>query len=274
MSEHASHHDDPWSHVPPPSPWPVLFTGSLCVAVFGTLANMFESGFFWNNDSLVMFVGIFLSLFTLMGWGHQIIKEKAISHDLDQQQSDLKLFTLMFFVSEALAFGTIFGYYYIRAFATVGFVRPDDIHLGGWPVAVATILLITSSLTCEFAHKAVEHGRKSQARLLLLLTITLGFIFLYAQGKEYGELIIQGFWPGNYEAVEYNAFSSLFYISTGFHGVHVATGLLMLILVWLRMELGHFTQKRHFSVVAASWYWHFVDVVWVLLFISIYVMVK
>ena len=298
MSEtthHDDHHDDPWSHVPPPSYWPVLVCAALCVLpyafigaiggfdnVFDVLesgdAGIIESilypiyGLFAQIPLTLLLISSGLFIFTIMGWGHQIIKEKSLSHDLDQQQKDLKMFTWLFFVSEGMAFGSIFGYLYIRGLLDSGFAAPEDIHLGGPLAAIATLLLICSSVTCEFSHHALMHGKKMQARLLLLGTIILGTIFLAFQGYEYGHLIAAQFTPKAYGESPYNAFSALFYISTGFHGVHVATGLLMLFVVWLRMEFGHFTKKRHFSFVAASWYWHFVDIIWILLFASVYVL--
>ena len=121
------------------------------------------------------------------------------------------------------------------------------------------------------AHHALAHGQHLKARLLIIATILLGTIFLGFQGFEYGELIEHGFWPGLMENNSSNSYATIFFVATGFHGFHVLTGLVMLSLVYLRLELNHFTQQRHFSFIAASWYWHFVDIVWVLLFITVYV---
>ncbi|MFW5845069.1 MAG: cytochrome c oxidase subunit 3, partial [Planctomycetota bacterium] len=286
MSEQSQHphHDDPWSHVPPPSYWPVLLGLALCILPFGILAslglfdsaadaldkgevNVFQSMIYpiWASFAAIpgplLLIAILLFCFTLMGWGHQIIREKAISHDLVAQQKDLKWFTLLFFVSEAAAFGAVFAYLYVQGLFEGNMVRPEHIHLGGPMVALATILLLGSSVTCEVAHRAMHHGHPYLARMFLLLTIACGVIFLGAQAYEYGDLIVQGFTPRDLGDSPYNAFAALFYISTGFHGLHVATGLVMLFLVYLRMEFGHFTQQRHFSFIAASWYWHFVDVI-------------
>ncbi len=298
-TDHADHHDDPWSHVPPPSIWPFLVSLSLIILPFGMLTSM--GAFDWAGENLadpqwaekasgwdtftasiwsgvnalapLLLLGSLTAFFfCIMGWAHQIIKEKPLSHDSNQQQLDLKFFTKMFLISETMAFSAIFGYLYITNYIGGTLIKPEDIHLGGTLVAVSTILLITSSVTCEFAMMALHKGNKNAARALLLFTIVLGVIFLGCQGYEYGELIIEGFTPKAIGENKHNAFATLFYTSTGFHGFHVLTGLVMLFLVWFRMELGHFDAHRHFSAYAASLYWHFVDVIWILLFISVYVM--
>jgi cytochrome c oxidase subunit 3 len=218
---------------------------------------------------MVGFIGL---LFTLMGWAHQVIKEKPLSHDLAQAQKDLKFFTLCFLTGELAIFGAIFAYFYHRKIwdTTGEFGAPHSLHFGGPVVAYATFMLISSSVTCEIAHQMVEHGKRGWAKFWLLLTIGLGTVFLGFQGKEYGELIVRGFTPGHLSD-GHSAFASLFFTATGFHGLHVAIGLIMLFMVLLRLEAGHFQGRRHFSMVAASWYWHFVDIVWVLLFITVYV---
>ena len=134
------------------------------------------------------------------------------------------------------------------------------------------MLLLTSSVTCEFAHHAMVEGKIKKARAFVGLTVTLGVIFLGLQGMEYGELFQHGFTPAIIGDSTGNSYATLFYVATGFHGVHVLTGLVMLFLVFTRMQMGHFTAKRHFSMIAASWYWHFVDVVWIALVLTVYVL--
>ncbi len=289
---HTEHgHEDPMSHVPPPSYWPILVAVALTIMPFGMLALLgnFElggnvMGFFdlpfshtvsTGSGWFFLILGTVMFLFTLMGWAHQIIKEKPISHDINQAGKDLKFYVVCFLVSELAVFGAIFGYFYhSKIWHGEGFTAPAGMHFGGPLVAYATFLLIASSVTCEIAHHCLEHGKRGWAKIMLITTLVLGTIFLGFQGKEYGELITIGFTPGGLEALGYgqhSSFASLFYIATGFHGVHVGIGLIMLFMVLLRLEFGHFKGKRQFSAVAASWYWHFVDVVWIFLFITIYV---
>jgi len=287
-------HDDPMSHVPPGSIWPLLVSFTLILIPFGLLAalgvlrfegdliGMVHLGFLKDVTvpvllgNLMLGIGGVALLFTLMGWAHQIIREKPLSHDPAQQQSDLKMFTACFLTGELAIFGAMFGYFYHRKIwdLSAEFTIPHDLHFGGPLVAYATFILISSSVTCEMAHHFLEHGKRGLAKLLLLGTIILGVIFLGFQAKEYGELIARGFTPGGLEATghaAYASFASLFYASTGFHGLHVAIGLVMLFMVLMRLEFGHFKGKRNFAMIAASWYWHFVDIVWILLFITVYV---
>ena len=268
---HASdhHHDDPMSHVPPPSPWPFLLGAiSLSLLCFGGLTAM---GVLSTGASLLIFATV-ASVVTLMGWCHQVIKEKPIAHDLNQQQKDLFFFTKLFLVSEFTAFGAIFAYFYARAYIDPNFVYPPGLNLGNPLIGIATIILLSSSVTCEIAHHALLAGDKKKTRVMLLSTIILGVIFLGFQGFEYGEFIAAGYGFTSMPDETYNAFMSLFFISTGFHGFHLLTGLVMLTLVYVRLELGHFNPERHFSMMAASLYWHFVDVIWIFLFLTVYVL--
>jgi cytochrome c oxidase subunit III len=289
-------HDDPMSHVPPGSIWPLLLTIALMLVPIGTLiflpntdpAHVGQGKLTFSLQNIMpssagewaipQWIGIFLLsaaglwfLFTLMGWAHQIIKEKVISHDLTQQQGDLKQFIALFLIGEFAVFGAMFAWFYHRKIWDPTFGPAEGMHFGGAMPAYATFILISSSATCEIAHRAVEHGQRGFAKFMLLFTIVLGVVFLGFQGFEYGELIARGFSPGQLGDVPAASFASIFFTSTGFHGLHVAIGLVMLFMVLLRLEVGHFKGTRHFSMIAASWYWHFVDIVWILLFITIYV---
>jgi len=223
MSEHAAHHhDDPWSHVPPPSPWPFLFAvGGLTLtfvailqvlgviepriagyvllsagALMGTTtlaAWWFRSGnpppverrdlalfacgalalaFFGLTVAFGAFasgwipvgVGAFLSIAALMGWAHQIIVEKPLSHDPEQQQKDLVFYTKLFLVSELAAFGAIFGYFYHRLAYSETFHPPEGINLAGPLVALATFLLVSSSATCEASRAVIRQPLPSTRR--------------------------------------------------------------------------------------------------------------
>lgn len=277
----ATSHEDPMSHVPPPSLWPLLVTGGLTLVPFGVVSLLGTLGKspLWGpltNPTvglITLLLGALIFIVCLMGWCDQNIREKVISHDVVKQQKDLQSFILLFLTGELMAFGAVFGYFYHRAVFTQGFGPVHGMHFGGPMVAYATFILLFSSVTCEFAHHALQAHKVLTAKILFLATIILGGIFLAFQGFEWGELIQKGFYPvgGSLDHTASSAFASLFYVGTGFHGLHVAIGLVMLFMVLMRLEFGHFKGRRHFSVVAASWYWHFVDIVWVLLFITVYV---
>jgi cytochrome c oxidase subunit 3 len=277
----AAHgHDDPMSHVPPPSLWPLLVTVGLVIVPFGVLSILGTLKQFgplgnWHVGMGLIVVGSGIFIYALMGWCHQIISEKTISHDRQAQQRDLQMFILLFLCGELMAFAAIFGYFFYRHVVDPHFGPPhvEGFHFGGPLVAYATFILLSSSVTCEFAHHALQKHQMNLAKLMFAITILLGVAFLGFQGYEYGELIHRGFYPLS-DAIKdtsHSAFSAIFYTSTGFHGLHVMIGLVMLFMVLLRLQAGHFSGDRHFAAVAASWYWHFVDIVWVILFITIYV---
>jgi cytochrome c oxidase subunit 3 len=276
----AAHgHVDPMSHVPPPSPWPLIVSAGLMAAPFGIVSVLggLKGWPILSSPSvglLVMLGGFAVFLVGLMGWAHQIIAEKKLSHDPAAQQKDLQLFILLFLVGELAAFGAVFGFIFHRNYYDASFGPPhiEGFHFGGAKAAIATFLLLSSSVTCEFAHHAVEHGRLALGRFLLIGTIVLGAVFLGFQGFEWGEFIQRGYYPLNIQQGGESSFAAAFYTGTGFHGLHVAIGLVMLCMAWFRLEAGSFRDGRTFTLTAASWYWHFVDIVWVLLFITIYVM--
>jgi len=276
---HDAGHDDPMSHVPPPSIWPLVVTAGLAVVPFGVVSLLggLKNWPIISNPSVgltLILVGFAVFIVGLMSWCHQIISEKRLSHDPIAQQKDLQLFILLFLVGELAAFGAVFGFIFHRNFYDPHFGPPHiaGFHFGGPLAAIATFLLLSSSVTCEFAHHAVEHRHFGRARYLLMATIALGAVFLGFQGYEWGEFIQRGFYPMNIPEGGASSFAAAFYTGTGFHGLHVAIGLVMLCMAWFRMEAGSYRDGRTFSMTAASWYWHFVDIVWVLLFITIYVL--
>lgn len=153
----------------------------------------------------------------------------------------------------------LFGYFYLASMAN-----------GAWPpsgkpdLALAlpnTIILLASSVAFWWGESGIRHGSQRRLRAGLLITLLLGVTFLVIQSIEYHH---QRFTPAT------NAYGSLFFTITGFHGAHVAVGLLMNIVVQVRAWLGHFSAERHLAVTNAGLYWHFVDVVWIVVFVSLY----
>jgi cytochrome c oxidase subunit 3 len=148
---------------------------------------------------------------------------------------------------------------------------PGDIggkfeSMGPWGIpALNTALLLTSGITLTVAHHAIQAGRRGTLNLFLALTFILGFIFMGFQVYEY----IHGYQELNL-TLESGVYGTTFYMLTGFHGLHVTLGAIMLLVVWLRCLRGHFTKDNHFAFEAVAWYWHFVDVVWLFLFIFVY----
>ncbi|MDP9069561.1 MAG: cytochrome c oxidase subunit 3 [Actinomycetota bacterium] len=189
-----------------------------------------------------------------MGAAGTAVKEAEISASA--------LGMILFISSEVMFFAGLFGAYFtIRATAPEW--PPVGVHLAVLLPAIATGVLVASSLSMHRAAQGAERGERSQTSRWLLITIVLGVVFLAGQAYEYSQL---GF------TVADHAFGTLFYSMTGFHALHVFGGIVTLGLVTIKNARGSVTAERHGPVAAATLYWHFVDVVWVLLFATLYLL--
>lgn len=169
---------------------------------------------------------------------------------------------VLFISSEVMFFAGLFGAYFtIRARAEVW--PPPGAEIDVVVPALATAILIASSLTMHVADSAAAAGDRARTGRWLRVTIALGALFLAGQGYEYSQL---GF------EVSDHSFGTLFYSMTGFHGLHVLGGLAALSLIAIKNARGHISSERHGAVKAVSYYWHFVDVVWILLFATLYLL--
>ena len=149
--------------------------------------------------------------------------------------------------------------------APAGTVEPFR-TMGPWPIpTINTALLLTSGVTLTIAHHALIAGQRAKTITFMWITVLLGILFLTLQGYEYhhaySELNLK---------LSSGIYGSTFFMLTGFHGFHVFVGMLMLLFITLRLQRGHFTPQRHFGFEGAAWYWHFVDVVWLGLYIVVY----
>jgi cytochrome c oxidase subunit 3 len=129
-----------------------------------------------------------------------------------------------------------------------------------------TLLLLSSGVTITIAHHALRAGNRKQLLIFLALTVLLGATFLGYQAHEYAEAYSHNLTLGS------GVYGSTFFMLTGFHGLHVTLGAIMLTVIWFRCAKGHFTKDNHFGFEAVAWYWHFVDVVWLGLFLFVYVL--
>jgi cytochrome c oxidase subunit 3 len=173
---------------------------------------------------------------------------------------------VIFITSELMFFGALFGAYFtIRAQA--GEWPPADTpQIDAIRTGVFTVFLVASSFTQHLGVLAIRRGDRSGLIRWTGITIALGIVFLAGQGLEYAELLAEDFTIGT------NVFGSLFFTMTGFHGLHVVGGLLMLSIVAAKGRMRHFDAVRHGPVEAVGYYWHFVDVVWILLFTVLYLL--
>ena len=256
---HAKGHD---YHLVDPSPWPAL--GALSALILA-------SGFIWymhEGPPWLAGIGFLMVLYTMFVWWRDVIKEAHVDgHHTPVVQLHLRFGMIMFIASEVMFFVAWFwAYFNASLFPTIqieGKWPPPGVQtFDTWDLPfLNTLILLTSGITVTWAHHALREGNRKHFLQGLLLTIFLGICFTCVQAFEYSHAAF-GFREGIY--------SSTFYMATGFHGFHVLVGTIFLIVCFFRGRAGHFKPEHHFGFEAAAWYWHFVDVVWLFLFVSIY----
>jgi cytochrome c oxidase subunit 3 len=268
MAGVAKNHD---YHMVEPSPWPIVMSVAVLVFAMGII--------FWMRQwtPWVFFIGLTGILYTMYAWWSDVIKEanNGVDHT-PVVQMHLRYGMILFITSEVFVFFGFFWAYFD------GFFRLDDIEqyarvaaTGGiWPPTGVevfdpfhlplfnTLLLLTSGTTVTWAHHALLENDREGLKWGLALTVLLGVVFTIVQAIEYSEA---GF------SFSGNMYGATFFMATGLHGFHVIIGTIFLAVCLLRAIRGDFTPERHVGFELAAWYWHFVDVVWIFLFASIYV---
>ena len=269
----------------PPSHWPVVGSVALFFLASGGVLLMNSYGVGWLPFSL----GFFILVYMLFGWFGTVIRESEAG--LFNQQVDLSFRWAMswFIFSEVMFFAAFFGaLFYARVYSlpwlgdldnkllwpdfaahwpSAGPYRPPEFTpMGAWGIpAINTLLLLSSGVTVTIAHWALKEGNRGQLILFMVFTIALGVLFLGLQAYEY----IHAYSELNLKLTT-GAYGSTFFMLTGFHGFHVTLGAIMLTVILGRIIAGHFTPDHHFAFEGVAWYWHFVDVVWLGLFIFVY----
>ena len=169
----------------------------------------------------------------------------------------------LFIASETMLFGAFFtAYFFVRVTAGVDWPTPP-FHLPVFVAGVNTAILVTSSFTMHWALQAIKRGNRVGLQAGLLLTFLMGLVFLITQGREYSRV---GFAPQD------GAFGTIFYSLTGLHGAHVFVGLTLLAVATVRAFRGHFSPEHHHGVEIPGIYWHFVDVMWIVVYATIYLL--
>jgi cytochrome c oxidase subunit 3 len=251
-------------HMVDPSPWPFFGSLSALSLTFGGVLYMhnFKGGFF------LFALGFFSILFTMYVWWRDIIREGTFEgqHTFAVQEG-LRQGVLLFIVSEIMFFFAFFWAFFDASikpsFVLGGIWSPDGlVTLDPFAIPLLnTIILLSSGATVTWAHHAIVAGSKNSAIFGLFLTILLAIVFTALQVFEY---INAPF------TISDGIYGSTFFLATGFHGFHVFVGTCFLAVCLGRLYLNHFTRHHHFGFEAAAWYWHFVDVVWLFLFVTIY----
>lgn len=289
---HSRHHD---YHLVEPSPWPVVGSISAFIMAIGAIIWMRtgNGGVFGVEGPWVFAAGVLGVFATMIAWWRDVINEAEYQHlHTPVVQLHLRYGMILFIASEVMFFVAWFWAYFDAALfpadvvtlpgsdVQIGLVERLKVTGGQWPPAptedgrflgtfdpwglplVNTLVLLTSGTTVTWAHHALQQNDRKGLIWGLVLTILLGLTFTGLQAYEYAHAPFQfaGF-----------IYGSVFFMATGFHGFHVIIGTIFLTVILLRALAGHFTPTHHFGFEAAAWYWHFVDVVWLFLFASIYV---
>jgi heme/copper-type cytochrome/quinol oxidase subunit 3 len=252
-------------HLVDPSPWP-LFTG------FGALGMTTGLVMYLQNYFLGGYVCIlgFLSVVGCMGlWWRDVVREATfLGHHTKAVQNGLRMGMILFIASEVMFFFAFFWAFFWASVAPNielgGIWPPPGIEvLNAWEVPLLnTVILLTSGVSCTWAHHALAHkDRRLEVLEALTITVVLGVIFTACQAIEYMESTFK---------LSDGVYGSSFFMATGFHGFHVLVGTTFLFVCLLRAKKDHFTTTHQIGFEAAAWYWHFVDVVWLFLFATVY----
>jgi cytochrome c oxidase subunit 3 len=251
-------------HLVDPSPWPLLASLGAFMLTLG--AVLYMQNYFGGAQLLK--TGLITILFVMYTWWRDIIREATYE---DQHtyavQRGLRLGMILFIVSEIMFFFAFFWAFFHSSLSptfNIGGVWPPQaitpIQTSGIPLT-NTFFLLSSGATVTWAHHAIIVRAKKHALTGLGLTIFLAILFTGLQGLEYYDAPF---------SISDSVFGSCFYMTTGFHGFHVFVGTISLFVAFIRIVLNHFTCTHHFGFESAAWYWHFVDVVWLFLFITVY----
>ena len=277
--------------IPEPSRWPVI-------TMLGVLCTLMGTAFTINGIGLgmpIMLLGLALIVYIFFGWFSDVVAENLAGSYNGQVDRSFRMGMIWFIASEVFFFITFFGsLYYLRDIALPwlggeGYLGsskefmhqaftaawpsngPGDLGgefkpMGAWGIpALNTAILLSSGATLTWAHWGLKKGSNSQLVWGLVMTVALGLIFVGFQAYEY----IHAYQDLNLKLTT-GVYGSTFFLLTGFHGFHVCVGAIMLIAVLVRSIKKHFSPHNHFAFEAVAWYWHFVDVVWLGLFIFVY----
>nr|YP_009236839.1 cytochrome c oxidase subunit III [Telchinia parrhasia]AMJ17305.1 cytochrome c oxidase subunit III [Telchinia parrhasia] len=257
----TSHHNHPY-HLVDFSPWPLTGAMGVMTLVTGLVK------WFHNFNSYLLIVGYIIILLTMYQWWRDICREGTYQgkHTL-LVSNGLRWGMILFIVSEIFFFISFFWAFFHSSLSPnieIGSMWPpmDIVAFNPFQIPLLnTIILITSGITVTWAHHAIMENNFTQATQSLFLTVFLGIYFTILQAYEYLEAPF---------TIADSIYGASFFMATGFHGLHVIIGTIFLLTCFTRLINNHFSSSHHFGFEAAAWYWHFVDVVWLFLYVSIY----
>ena len=271
--------------VPQPSHWMIFGSAALLCMAIGA-ASWFNG---WNSGGFVLVLGFAVFVFMMFHWFGDVIGESEAGKYGNWEDVSFRWGMGWFIFSEVMFFAAFFGaLFYARMLVVPDMGSLDQKLLwpdfaARWPSsgpmsvdpftpmaawgipAINTLLLLFSGVTLTIAHIALKEDDRGKLKMFMFFTIALGLLFLslqvYEYSHAYSELNLK---------LTTGIYGSTFFMLTGFHGFHVTVGVTMLIVILIRCMNGHFTHDRHFAFEAVAWYWHFVDVVWLGVFVTVY----
>ena len=288
----TSHNSTPYYFVPGPSSHPVMAAIGLFFVFFG--AGQWINGASWAE--YMVYFGLLWFFVILFRWFSEAVSESEGGSYGRKVDLSFRWSMSWFIFSEVMFFGAFFtALWWMRVHSVpelgnlenallwpdfkaawpssvagattspAGIVEPFQTMGPFWLPTINTALLLSSGVTLTIAHHALQVGNRGRTIAFMWMTVLLGILFLSVQGYEY----FHAYSDLNLKLTS-GAFGSTFFMLTGFHGFHVFVGMLMLLFITLRLQKGHFTAEKHFGFEGAAWYWHFVDVVWLGLYILVY----
>ena len=278
-------------YVPHGSHWPIVGSIGLLLLMVGVSS--------WLNGAAVgfwiMMAGAVVIIYMLAGWFGTVIAESRAGKYNAQVDVSFRMGMFWFIFSEVMFFAAFFGALFYARNMSIPWLGGDSNNFftnlllwsgfeNTWPTngpgnvggdyqvmgpfglpLINTAILLTSSVTITIAHHALQHNRRLMLNVFLAATFLLGYFFVYMQAVEY----VHAYQDLNLKLTS-GIYGSTFYMLTGFHGMHVTIGAIMLTVIWFRTMKGHFTADNHFGFEGVAWYWHFVDVVWLALYVFVY----
>lgn len=288
----SAHGSTPYYYVPQASRHPAMMALGLFFVILG--AGQWINSVNWGKWSL--FFGLAWSFVVLYQWFRDAARESESGQYSRKIDLSYRWSMSWFIFSEVMFFGAFFtALWWMRSHSVPalgglensllwpdfkaawpstapgvtaspgGIIEPFQAMTPFWLPTINTALLLTSGVTLTIAHHALQAGNRARTIQWMWLTVVLGAAFAFVQGYEY----VHAYNDLNLKLTS-GAYGSTFYLLTGFHGFHVIVGMLMLLFITLRLQKGHFSAERHFGFEGAAWYWHFVDVVWLGLYILVY----
>jgi len=278
--------------VPDPSAWPFALTLGLAIVILGVWSLLEDK----SLGPIPFYLGGAIAVFIIFRWFQGVARESESGAYGKQVDMTYRMAMAWFIFSEVMFFAAFFGALYYTRTISVPWLGGENAkgvanllwegYEASWPTNgpsalggtfetmsawglpfINTVLLLTSGITITMAHHALKENQRTACIVWMWATVLLGVVFLFCQVEEY----VHAYQELNL-TLGSGVYGSTFFMLTGFHGMHVTLGTLMLFVITCRLMKGHFKPDSHFGFEGVAWYWHFVDVVWVGLFIFVYIL--